>query len=321
MVVHLGGNDTPSCSRTSPPSWSSLLHRHPASGWDDCAVGGRASSSMPGKRPAPSTSPGLRSVLPAVLPSLPSRPHATDHACATPARSHDRATPRRRPGPILQRPAGGDRSRTRRRHRRRTAPPAGRHRADRQREHGLRRRPGSARVGADQQIRRGLSRPPLLRRLRLRGRGGAIGDRPRQGVVPLRVRQRAAAFRRPGQPGGVARPAAAGRYHPGHEPRRGRPSDAWRGAEPVGKMVPRDPIRRAPRRRPAGLRRTGTPGAGGKAETDHRRRLRVSALHRFPPDPRGWPTRSAPIFMVDMAHFAGLVAADLFPSRCRTRMW
>ena len=140
-------------------------------------------------------------------------------------------------------------------------------------------------LGADQQIRRGLSRPPLLRRLRLRRRGRAAGDRPRQAAVRLRVRQRAAAFRRAGQPGGVPRAAAAGRHDPGHEPRRRRPSDAWRGAEPVGQMVPRGPIRRAPRRRHAGLRGTGTPGARRKAEADHRRRLGLSALHRFRPHP------------------------------------
>ena len=54
------------------------------------------------------------------------------------------------------------------------------------------------------------------------------GDRPRQAAVRLRIRQRAAAFRRAGQPGGVPGAAAAGRHDPGHEPRRRRPSDPWR---------------------------------------------------------------------------------------------
>ncbi len=154
--------------------------------------------------------------------------HATGCGFTAPAAPHERTAPRRQPGPLLFRAPGGDRPRTRRRHRRRTAPPAGRHRADRQREPGLRRGAGGAGIGPDQQIRRGLSRPPLLRRLRLRGRGGTTRHRPGEDAVPMRLRQRAAAFRRAGQPGGVPRAAEAGRHHPGHEPRCRRPSDAWR---------------------------------------------------------------------------------------------
>ena len=167
------------------------------------------------------------------------------------------------------------------------APPAGRHRTDRVGEHRLRRRAGSAGLGADQQIRRGLSRPPLLRRLRLCRRGGEPGDRPRQAAVRLRLRQRAAALRRAGQPGGVPGAAAARRHHPGHEPRRRRPPDPRRRAQPVRQVVPRGAVRRAQGRRHPGLRGTGTPRPDRKAEADHRRRLGLSALHRFPAHPQG----------------------------------
>ena len=40
---------------------------------------------------------------------------------------------------------------------------------------------------------------------------------------------------------------------PGHEPRRRRPSDPRRGAQPVGKMVPPGPVRRPQGRRDPGL--------------------------------------------------------------------
>ena len=86
------------------------------------------------------------------------------------------------------------------------------------------------------------------------------------------------------------------------------------GAEPVRQMVPRRAVRRAPRRRPAGLRRTGTPGArrekpkliiaGGSA---YPRFIDFARIRRVADEVGAY-------FMVDMAHFAGLVAADLFPS-------
>ena len=74
----------------------------------------------------------------------------------------------------------------------------------------------------------GYPGPALLRRLRVCRRRRAAGDRPGQAAVRLRVRQRAAAFRRAGEPGGVPGAAAAGRHDPGHEPRRRRPPDPRR---------------------------------------------------------------------------------------------
>ena len=137
-------------------------------------------------------------------------------------------------------------------------------------------------------------------------------DRAKQ-LFDCALRQCAAAFRRAGQPGGVSRPAEAGRHHPRHEPRRRRPPDPRRGAQPVGQMVPRRPVRRAPRGRAARLRRARAPGPGGTAQADHRRRLGLSAHHRLRPLPPRSPTRWARYFMVDMAHFAGLVAAGVYP--------
>ena len=50
-------------------------------------------------------------------------------------------------------------------------------------------------------------------------------------------RQCSAAFRRPGQPGGFLRAAAAGRHLHGAQPRRGRPSDPRLAGQPVRQMV------------------------------------------------------------------------------------
>ena len=47
----------------------------------------------------------------------------------------------------------------------------------------------------------------------------STGDRPRQEALQLSLRQCAAAFRRPGQPGRVLRAHAAGRYLHGPRPR------------------------------------------------------------------------------------------------------
>ena len=85
--------------------------------------------------------------------------------------------------------------------------------------------PGGARLPgqrAHQQVRRGLSRPALLRRLRVRRHRRAARDRPRQGAVRGRARQRPAARRRAGQRGRLPRAAAARRHDhgPGAAPRR-----------------------------------------------------------------------------------------------------
>ena len=53
---------------------------------------------------------------------------------------------------------------------------------------------------------------------------------------------------------------------------------------------------------------------GAQAEADHRRRLRLSADHRLRALPQDCRRGRARSFMVDMAHFAGLVAAGVHPS-------
>ena len=61
------------------------------------------------------------------------------------------------------------------------------------------------------------------------------------------------------------------------------------------------------------IMRTRTPGPDRKAETDHRRRLCLPRFIDFARI-RKVADEVGAYFMVDMAHFAGLVAAELFPS-------
>ena len=107
-----------------------------------------------------------------------------------PAKHEEAITRERASRQLPDRAPGRGRSRDRRRPRRRAAPPAADAGDDRL---GELRPPGGARsgrLGADQQVRRGLPRPPLLRRLRGGRRRRAAGDRPRQGAVRRRARQR-----------------------------------------------------------------------------------------------------------------------------------
>ena len=100
---------------------------------------------------------------------------------------------------LLRAPARRRRSRGRRGAGARARAPAADARDDRV---GELRPPGGARVPgqrAHQQVRRGLPRAALLRRLRARRRDRAARDRPREGAVRRRARQRPAARRRAGQ--------------------------------------------------------------------------------------------------------------------------
>lgn len=85
-----------------------------------------------------------------------------------------------------------------------------------------------ARLGPDQQICRRLSRKALLRRLHERGRGRATGHRPAEAAVRIRMRQRAAAFRRASEWRRHAGASVAQRYDPGHVAGCGRPADRVR---------------------------------------------------------------------------------------------
>ena len=74
-----------------------------------------------------------------------------------------------------------------------------------------------------------------------------------------------------------------------------------------------------PRRSSGRFRRGRAARQGASAQDDHRRRLGLSAPSRFRPLPRDLPTRSARYLFVDMAHFAGLVAAGEHPTPVRPR--
>ena len=127
-------------------------------------------------------------------------------------RSHDRPAAR-----LLRAPARRRRSRGRRGDRSRARAPAadaGDDRVGELRARGDPRVPGQR---ADEQVRRGLSGQALLRRLRARRRDRAARDRPRQGAVRGRARERAAARGRAGQRVRLPRAAAAGRHD--HGPR------------------------------------------------------------------------------------------------------
>ena len=172
-------------------------------------------------------------------------------------------------------------------------PPARRDRADRVGEHRLARGAGSARLGAHQQICRGPAGQALLRRLPVRRHRRAAGHRARHQIVRLQVRQCAAAFRRLRQRGGVLRAAAARRHLHGAQSRRRRPSHPRLAGQHVGQMVQAGALRRAARG-PAHRHGRGRAAcARAQAETDHRRRLGLSAHHRLPRLPRRSATRSA----------------------------
>ena len=192
-------------------------------------------------------------------------------------------------------------------------PPARRDRADRLGEHRLPRRARSAGLGDDQQVRRGLSGPALLRRLPVRRHGRGPGHRARQAPVRLPLRQRPAEFRQPGQPGRVHGADAAGRHLHGPRPRRRRPPHPRLAGQHVGQVVQRRALQRAPddqridmdagraRSRASTSRRSII--AGGSAYARHwdfaRFREIADAVGAY--------------FMVDMAHFAGLVAGGAHP--------
>ncbi len=107
---------------------------------------------------------------------------------------------------------------------------------------------------------------------------------------------------------------AARRPDHGHEPRPRRPPDPRHGPQLLRPALRGPCLRRPPGHRADRLRRDGDAGAGGPPEADRRRRV---APTRGPGTSSGW-RRSRPIvgaiLFIDMAHIAGLVAADVHPS-------
>ena len=98
-------------------------------------------------------------------------------------------------------------------------------RADRVGELHLAVDPRGRRLGADEQVRGGIPGQAVLRRLRDRRPDRAAGDRPGQGALPGRARERPAPCRCAGEHGGVSRAAAAGRHGAVAPARPRRPSD------------------------------------------------------------------------------------------------
>ena len=150
-------------------------------------------------------------------------------------------------------------------------------RADRVRELHLARDPRGRRLGADEQVRRGLSGPALLRRLRDRRRARAARDRPCEGALRRRARERPAARGRPGEHGGLPGPARARRRRPLAPARPRRPPDARPQGQLLRAALHDRPLRGVPgdgrRRRGRGaLARARAP-----AEADPLRRLGLSA--------------------------------------------
>ena len=148
------------------------------------------------------------------------------------------------------------------------------------------RRSGSARLGAHQQICRGPAGQTLLRRLPVRRHRRDAGDRARDQIVRLQVRQCAAAFRRFRQRGSFLRADAARRHLHGAQSGRRRASHPRLAGQHVGQMVQAGALWRAPRRPPHRHGRGRAARARAQAEADHRRRLGLSAHHRLPPLPR-----------------------------------
>ena len=139
---------------------------------------------------------------------------------------------------------------------------------------------------AHQQVRRGLPGQALLRRLRVRGRRRGARDRPREGALRGRARQRAAARRRPGQRRRLPRAAGAGRPHPGHEARPRRPPHARDEDQLLGPPLRHRRLRRA---RGGLAHRHGRARAarrGVQAQADPRRLVGLPAPARLRALPR-----------------------------------
>ena len=182
---------------------------------------------------------------------------------------------------LLQPSACRGRSRDRRGARTRARPPAAHAGDDRLGELRPGRGAGVPGLGADQQVRRGVPRPALLRRLRVRGRRRAAGDRPRQGPVRRRARQRPAALRCAGQRRRLPR-AAAARGHP-DGPRAGprRPPHARDEDQRLRPALQHRRLSRRPGDQPDRHGRGRTPRPRAPAEDDRRRLVGLSAPARL----------------------------------------
>jgi glycine hydroxymethyltransferase len=143
-------------------------------------------------------------------------------------------------------------------------------------------------------------------------------DRIKQ-ILWRRSRQRATALRRIGQRSRVFGFLEARRHHHGHEPGRRRSPDPRHAAEHVGQMVQRGVLR--PGRQEAidyeameAKARETKPKliiAGASAYSLHIDWARFAKVAK----------EVGAIFLVDMAHYAGLIAAGVYPNPCPTLTW
>ena len=141
----------------------------------------------------------------------------------------------------------------------------------------------------------GLPGPPLLRRLRVRRRGGASGPGPCARALPgRRARQRPAPRGGAGEPRRLLRGALAGRPDPRHEPCPRRPPDPRLAGQHQREVVRGPCLRRRSRDEPDRLRRARAPGRRGAPEARHRRRQRLLADPRLRALRRDRPRRRAP---------------------------
>ena len=167
-------------------------------------------------------------------------------------------------------------------------------------------------LATHQQICRRLSRQTLLRRLRIRRHRRDAGAGTHQGNLRRRSGERATEFRLASQPGDFPRDAQARRYRHGHVARRRRPSHARHGTEHVGKwfnivsygLNEKEEIDYDAMERLAHEKKPKLIIAGASAYS-----LRID-FERFAKVAKD----VGAYFMVDMAHYAGLIAAGVYPN-------
>ncbi len=126
----------------------------------------------------------------------------------------------------------------------------------------------------------------LLRRLRGRRRDRADRDRPGEGALRGRPRQRPAPCGRSDEHGGLHGGAAAGRHDPLARALARRAPDARAQGQLLGPALHDRPLRRQPRDEHGRLRRRAPAREGAPAEADRLRRLRLPAHRRGRPVPR-----------------------------------
>ena len=126
----------------------------------------------------------------------------------------------------------------------------------------------------------------LLRRLRVHRRDRAARDRPREGAVRRRARERPAARGRAGQHGRLPRAAAAGRPDHGPQPPARRPSQPRHEDQRLRPALRHRPVRGLARGPPDRHGRGRAPGQGAPPEAAAGGLVGLLARPRLPALPR-----------------------------------